>query len=579
MKRYLLVLLVVGVWSGLFALAPFNFRLNAHKGSSSLRNAARLKAAVKRRSVFRQRFLNIFNPAVPRDWKGDFKCAVLLARFNGSVVDASSTKSAFETLFNTGAYSIKNYYKAVSGGQFNIEFIVYDWQDVSQTKAYYGNNENGIGDAYPKSARKYAEDAIAAHDAAGVDYSKFVNKKAGEIDFLIIVHPGMGGEVSVPLGRTDSENDIHSHFTYFPSPVTADGVNVPSYMIVPEYVIDTRPAQKTIGVITHEFGHALGLPDLYSTNDSNDGAGTFALMASGAWLGDAYFNYDGSRPAFMTAWCRYYLGWITPQYISEKKNVSIQPVAESGVVCRVGGTAQDTSSSGEYFLVEYRRNQKDNFDAKIPGSGLLIWHVDANVISTRMGSNTVNNEPTRKGLDLEEAGGAQELDIPYGENQNDGDANDFWKNSSAGFFMKSMPDSNYYNNFRSGVAITHIGAPEDTISFTVGRADFVSAVNTTKAFPNPFLSGIGDRITISYKFEEPPGGVIIQIFNKRGKLVRQLNSAYTELGDDTININLNQVDWSGKNELGEKVGSGLYYYRIISDKGPQILGKFSLVRR
>ena len=45
----------------------------------------------------------------------------------------------------------------------------------------------------------------------------------------------------------------------------------------------------------------------------------------------------------------------------------------------------------------------------MPGEGLLIWHIDEEVMSSKWDSNTVNNDEEHKGMDLEEADGAQDI--------------------------------------------------------------------------------------------------------------------------------------------------------------------------
>ena len=49
--------------------------------------------------------------------------------------------------------------------------------------------------------------------------------------------------------------------------------------------ITTDPSP--MGLYAHEFGHILGLPDLYDRDDTNgdsEGIGEWCLMASGNWL-------------------------------------------------------------------------------------------------------------------------------------------------------------------------------------------------------------------------------------------------------------------------------------------------------
>src|SRR2546426_4775425 len=65
-----------------------------------------------------------------------------------------------------------------------------------------------------------------------------------------------------------------------------------------------------LGVSVHEFGHDLGLPDLYDTDYSSDGAGIWDVMSEGAWNGAP----RGSSPAMFSAWSKIRLGWFTPTF-------------------------------------------------------------------------------------------------------------------------------------------------------------------------------------------------------------------------------------------------------------------------
>ena len=50
-----------------------------------------------------------------------------------------------------------------------------------------------------------------------------------------------------------------------------------------------------------------------------------------------------------------------------------------------------------------------NYNLGLPGSGLLIWHIDENKIRQGIASFSINNEKDNRGIDLEEADGAQDI--------------------------------------------------------------------------------------------------------------------------------------------------------------------------
>jgi len=59
----------------------------------------------------------------------------------------------------------------------------------------------------------------------------------------------------------------------------------------------------TVGVDSHEFGHLLGLPDLYDYSGNSNGVGFYSLMGAGSW------GSKGAIPVHMDAWSKYVLGF------------------------------------------------------------------------------------------------------------------------------------------------------------------------------------------------------------------------------------------------------------------------------
>jgi M6 family metalloprotease-like protein len=227
------------------------------------------------------------------------------------------------------------------------------------------------------------------------------------------------------------------------------------------------------GVLAHQFAHVLGLPTLFdndSSNGASQGIGNWGLMGTGVW------NASGYVPAQLSAWCRYYLGWDEAIEInSEAENLTIDHFLnhqkEANRLYKVNVSAE------EYFLIENRQQNPDGsmapalnsdntvnlsimfpsysfkvlpedqqvyydsthvvpkfdfmtnrytgseWDFFLPGyglspetdgSGLLIWHIDENVIAEKFSNNfdlnRVNSDALHKGVDLEEADGYQNLD-------------------------------------------------------------------------------------------------------------------------------------------------------------------------
>ncbi len=343
------------------------------------------------------------------------------------------TVSNFDNLMNQSNYngtgSFKDFYKASSFGKLDISTDVFGWYTASNNYAYYGYNKES------SRATKLVREAIDAAEAAGVDFSKYDNDKDGKVDGVIIAHSGPGAE------EGSDQDYVWSHrwqLSAGNNSATYDGVVLNDYIINPERRLFSS-SMVGIGVFCHEFGHNLGLPDLYDTSGNSEGIGNWCLMAGGAWLG-----YEHS-PANMSAWCKMTLGWINPTVITANGAYSLKGASANAECYRI-----NTQLSNEYFLIENR--QKTGLDISLAGSGLAIWHINTNKTSST--TNNVNADRTLKGVDLEEADGLNQLD----GRSNRGDAGDLFPGTSnnKSFNDFSLPNSRTYTAANTGIGIKSI---------------------------------------------------------------------------------------------------------------------------
>lgn len=371
---------------------------------------------------------------------GARKILLLLIKYPD--LDSTYSQGNFDDMMNQNAYngtgSFSEYYSEVSDGDLSLSVDVFGWYEATNAYEYYGD-ENG-----DDRTRELIAEAIDAAEAAGVDFSNYDNDNNGTVDNLMVVHSGPGAE------EGSQTQYIWSHSWSLGSSYrrTYDGVSIDPYIINPE----TRSyGMVGIGVFCHEFGHALGLPDLYDTNPDNgdsEGLGNWCLMAGGGWL-----NKERT-PAYLSAWARDDLGWINPTVISADGDYALMP-ASTGTDCyRI-----EIPNSGEYFLLENRF--KSGFDASLPGSGLAIYHINP----YRWNNGDENNKLS----DLEEADGLNQLDDDEGNNR--GDAGDVFPGSSNNttFNDSSNPNANSNDNEASGVFIRDIELSGTTVSFSLGK--------------------------------------------------------------------------------------------------------------
>jgi M6 family metalloprotease-like protein len=222
----------------------------------------------------------------------------------------------------------------------------------------------------------------------------------------------------------------------------------------------------TIGIIAHEFGHDLNLPDLYDISLKTEGIGYWGLMSHGMWnRSNPTSAHYGDSPAHPTAWSRWYQGWLSPyQITSSSLDVNIPPVAINQTVFQlrdnpfgVDWTFFESIGLGEYYLIENR--QPIGYDVGLPGFGLLIWHIDENVTA----SNFANANPNNRLVDLVQADGLRQLNLLNG---NRGDPGDPFPGSTLNtiFNTDSNPSSDLYDGIISGVSVNDIRFDESGLS-------------------------------------------------------------------------------------------------------------------
>jgi len=289
-------------------------------------------------------------------------------------------------MFSTGTYptgSMNDYYLEVSHGVFGVNGTISGWTTDTNTYASYANPDLSQ-DA--NTAKVMLTNAIAALDAT-IDFSQFDNDGPdgipnsgdddGNVDSIFFVHAGPGEE------QSGNAQDIWSHaWGFWPALATNDGVNVFRYSVEPEEFTDG--SMITVGVFAHEYGHVLGLPDLYDTDYSSQGIGQWGLMSGGSWTrrdgGPA-----GSSPTQMTAWSKIQLGWVVPMLVvANAPGMLVQPAESTSMavkICPYGNPA-----ATEYFLVENRRRlgfdegltRRQQYYGLPDPEGLIIYHVDDN---------------------------------------------------------------------------------------------------------------------------------------------------------------------------------------------------------
>tara|TARA_A100001011_G_scaffold157860_2_gene166371 strand:- start:6469 stop:9159 length:2691 start_codon:yes stop_codon:yes gene_type:complete len=346
---------------------------------------------------------------------------------------------------NTGSF--RDFYQEISYGQFLPIAEVSEWFTAPYEHDHYSYN-NGYA-----VVRQLVRAMVDSLEASGFDWSGYDNDGDGYVDALNLVHQGPGAE------EGDYSN-IWSHKSSLGNlAVTYDGVTINSYNMNPETQLGTICS---IGVLAHEFGHALGLPDLYDTDYSSSGSGKLALMASGTW------GTSGTSPwypATMVGWCKNELGWVDiVEILDDQDGVSIEQTYSSNTIFRVNHSQVEE----EYWLIENRQNIGS--DTLMPSNGLTIWHINDDIAQS--GSWAPNNNEPYYGVGLEQADGMFAL-----ENGGPSDGNDVFPGNTDNreFSHSSSPNTTSLYGEPSMLRIDNISDPGEFMTFDVQYNEIILA--------------------------------------------------------------------------------------------------------
>lgn len=295
--------------------------------------------------------------------------------------------------YNDATGSARQYFHDQSMGQYNPVFDVVGPVTVSNTMSYYGQNYP-TEDSEDKHVDKMIQEACKLADQQfNVDFSLYDNNNDGDVDFVYFIYAG--------YGEADSEitNTIwpHSFWLYDGYRITLklDGKRINTYACGAE--LQASGNRDGIGTFCHEFGHVLGLPDLYATNSSNNHTLLdWDIMDYGS------YNNDGKTPPAYSAYERFFLGWATPTILNKAVTVELPGLQQTNACCIITSTGNSNLIGNdpdptEFFLLENR--QQTGWDKHLPGHGMLITKIKYSYATWIQ--NTVNNNTM--GVDIMEA--------------------------------------------------------------------------------------------------------------------------------------------------------------------------------
>lgn len=111
------------------------------------------------------------------------------------------------------------------------------------------------------------------------------------------------------------------------------------------------------------------------------------------------------------------------------------------------------------------------------------------------------------------------------------------------------------------------GNIEYRVDFEVINKPMISNVFN---YPNPFTSSTAFVFTITGV--EVPQNLKIQVLTVTGKIVREITKE--ELGPLRVGRNITEFKWDGTDQYGQKLGNGVYLYRVITNLNGKALDKY-----
>ena len=507
-------------------------------------------------------FLLIFYSTLFGQITGDLKVAMLRVSFpvgdypgisgNGDFLyDSSIDQCGDYTIdppphdknyFKSHLEAVNNYYRSVSNGKFGLNLSaskIFPSDDrssykIDQLMNYY--NQIGMDDFHEKRITELLKDASSkAYEVDKINFDEF--------DLIIVVHPGVGQDFSLPFLDPTPE-DIPSTYIdpemimkHLGGPITFDNSSISRGIIIPEtqnhlfydYALFGQLANpcdvqySITGTLSMMIGFSINLPPLWNLDSGLSGVGVFALMDQGS------NNGRGIIPAPPDAWSRIYAGWASTINTPNFDKIELKDSLHNQIL-------KIPINESEYFLIENRNNwfrkgvsidssrftvwdktnvypsfinilidsvkvsknefgvisSIPNYNLGLPASGLLIWHIDEKKINNGFKDYSINSDRQLRGIDLEEADGAQ--DMGYVSNLLTDPSSGYWgdmwfkenleyfranSNNSMDFTSFTYPNTKSNSKANSGIYISDISNAAKTMSFNLTSSYSIKVIDDT----------------------------------------------------------------------------------------------------
>lgn len=363
---------------------------------------------------------------------------VVLVEFQDVEFTVENPKDYFTRQLNEPGFSdyggngsAIDYFKDASHGLYAPHFDVYGPVKVSKNADYFKDNDSG------HMALLIREAITQLHDSGELNLADYDYDENGTLDTVFIYYAGYGSADSDTETIWPHQYDYQYYVNWTAAPqLRFDGVKVGPYACANElkgwnphtgeesWKDGSTPWIDGVGTFIHEYGHVLGLPDLYDVEYSGD------VVTPGQWdvMDQGCYNYDACVPPLYSAYEQWVCHWIEFTEAEDLTHYDIKALGNSNTPQAVKiGILRGTSGSSlasEYFIIESRDNS--GWDACFPYPGLMIWHINYkksswvnNSVNSANGSNLrivyskSEKEPLFSNGDYIVPGMDNEL-IPYG---------------------------------------------------------------------------------------------------------------------------------------------------------------------
>jgi M6 family metalloprotease-like protein len=495
--------------------------------------------------------------------------SVLVVRVDFQDVHISSSLVETQALFQ----EVHNYYLEDSFNTFSPTFTVTsNVYRMPNNLSYYGADVGG--DASANDDKLFA-DATSAALFDGVVFTNY--------DHLMITHAGYGQE------STGASNDIWS--LYQDHDMTAGGKTFVGYTVVPEREGGPPPVPTPHGIICHEYGHQLGLPDLYDTGQGISSVGAWDLM-------DYPYGLAPADTPHMGAWSKEFLGFSIPSEATGTVVLRLRP-AESFPMDFV--RLPHPAATSESFLMEFRTlNSTAAFDKGLPipaspGGGMAFWHVDESMVAagSQILLDNVVNAPSINGTGHH---GVALIVAPGGTppGRYDPGTRDLFTDGE----IASLDRTDSFSGTPSGLTVA-VGPGSNGPLLTLNIVGFSAAPTVAMlksiSYPNPggnpsrypVRAGApaGTVTTLVVRLSRPltsSGQITYDIYDLNGERVRSVPGDSFALkvgaGEPTSDDKwVYECDWDGRDNSGRDLPSGVYLTRVKAG-GQTKKGKLVLIR-